>query len=88
MHSRAHEQELQYGLCDLVALSAFPGLLADDEPAKLAKHLAELLLSTLRLDLAYACVRDQSGGVHEATESVRWSKLRCRKLKGRVRFIC
>ncbi len=67
MHSRLHQQELQDGLGDLVALSALPRLLAEDEPGALAEHLAAILLKTLRLDLAYACVRDHSGGVHEAT---------------------
>jgi hypothetical protein len=63
------EQDLHSWLSDLVALSALPGLLANDEPSALAGHLAEILLSSLNLNLAYACVRDELGGAWEATRT-------------------
>ena len=42
---------------DLVALSALPAVWAGCQPPQVAEGLADVLLSTLRLDLAYAKAR-------------------------------
>src|SRR5947207_9820296 len=47
---------------DLVALSALPAVWAGYEPRQVAEGLADVLLSTLRLDLVYLRLPGQSQG--------------------------
>src|ERR1700757_2504395 len=47
---------------DLVALSALPAVWAGYRPLKVAEGLAEVLLSTLRLDLVYLRLPGQTEG--------------------------
>jgi hypothetical protein len=70
MKPATSRREIHERLSAFVALSVLPGLLAADEPGALADHLGDVILSTLHLDLAYACVRDTAGGVYEATRTV------------------
>src|SRR5438132_8004033 len=45
---------------DLVALSALPAVWAGYQPRQVAEGLADVLLSTLRLDLVYLCLPGQT----------------------------
>src|SRR5260370_6802074 len=47
---------------DLVALSALPAVWAGYQPRQVAEGLADVLLSTLRLDLVYLRLRGQTDG--------------------------
>src|SRR5438034_1636378 len=47
---------------DLVALSALPAVWAGYQPRQVAEGLADVLLSTLRLDLVYLRLRGQTAG--------------------------
>src|SRR5437879_501810 len=47
---------------DLVALSALPAVWAGYQPSQGAEGLADVLLSTLRLDLVYLRLRAQTDG--------------------------
>src|SRR5260370_23005146 len=47
---------------DLVALSALPAVWAGYRPLQVAEGLADVLLSTLRLDLVYLRLRGQTDG--------------------------
>src|SRR5947208_4526553 len=47
---------------DLVALSALPAFWAGYRPLQVAEGLADVLLSTLRLDLVYLRLRGQTDG--------------------------
>src|SRR6266851_2675831 len=49
---------------DLVALSALPAVWAGYQPRQVAEGLADVLLSTLRLDLVYLRLPGQTAG-HE-----------------------
>jgi two-component system sensor histidine kinase/response regulator len=53
---------LHRSMRDLVALSAFPAVWAGYQPRQVAEGLAEVLLSTLRLDLVYLRLPGQTEG--------------------------
>jgi hypothetical protein len=45
---------------DLVALSTLPAIWVNYQPLQVAQSLAEVLQSTLGLDLVYLCLRSQA----------------------------
>src|SRR5437899_1867335 len=53
---------LRRAMRDLVALSALPAVWAGYQPRQVAEGLADVLLSTLRLDLVYLRLRGQTDG--------------------------
>ena len=55
-------QTLRRTMRDLVALSALPAVWAGYQPRQVAEGLAEVLLSTLRLDLVSLRLRGQAVG--------------------------
>src|ERR1700712_5273253 len=60
--SESHADEvhrLRNTMRDLVALSTLPAVWAGYAPDRIAESLAEILLSTLSLDLVYVLVRDE-----------------------------
>ena len=55
-------QTLRRTMRDLVALSALPAVWAGYQPRQVAEGLADVLLSTLRLDLVYLRLPGQTQG--------------------------
>jgi len=53
-------QTLQRGLRDLVALTTLPAIWVGSQPHQIAESLAEVMLTTLRLDLVYIALREAS----------------------------
>src|ERR1700730_3587131 len=53
---------LRSAMLDLVALSALPAVWAGYQPRQVAEGLADVLLSTLRLDLVYLRLPGQTEG--------------------------
>lgn len=62
------EYALPTWVSDPVAISAFSSLLARHQPSRIADRLAEVVRIAFHLDVAYVCLRDQTG-VHEATHA-------------------
>src|SRR5258707_10805490 len=61
---------------DLVALSALPAVWAGYQPRQVAEGLADVLLSTLRLDLVYLRLSGQTEGQEiEVARTARGSSL-------------
>src|SRR3954452_16999113 len=58
----AEIRRLRIGLRDLVALSTIPAVWAEREPAAIAAGLADVLVGTLHLDLAFVRLCDPRGG--------------------------
>jgi len=58
----AEIRRLRIGLRDLVALSTIPAVWAGREPAAIAAGLADVLVGTLHLDLAFVRLCDPRGG--------------------------
>jgi hypothetical protein len=55
-------RRLRIGLRDLVALSTIPAAWVGREPAAIAAGLADVLIGTLHLDVAYVRLCDPRGG--------------------------
>ena len=55
-------RSLRRTMRDLVALSALPAVWAGYQPRQVAEGLADVLLSTLRLDLVYLRLPGQTEG--------------------------
>ncbi len=64
----AREYAFPTWVSDPMAISAFSALLAKHEPSHIADRLAEVVRIAFHLDVAYVCLRGQSG-VHEATHA-------------------
>src|SRR3954470_11489030 len=67
--SESHADEvhrLRNTMRDLVALSTLPAVWAGYAPECIAKSLAEILLTTLSLDLIFVRIRHPAGGVEGA----------------------
>jgi len=62
MESVSQTRTLRRTMRDLVALSALPAVWARYQPPQVAEGLADVLLSTLRLDLVYIRLPGQTGG--------------------------
>ena len=56
-------QRLRACINDLISVLAIPAVWSDRDPAKIASTLLDVLLRILRLDFAYARLKDPFGGV-------------------------